>query len=354
MSETLAGDVVVDTPVVVPPRLTLPTRLRQQDEGGRSAYRALSANFESLAGTAWQVVPSVVLVAVITFLWNNRRLPEQSAGSPGFVRTRAAIRAIAKRLTHGNPEVQAGFFFTLQTLSRSGPHRMIAAVSIAAAATFSFVAIVRGAELGPVATPSTPLEFFAIEILVLLSLVGGVRYAVAVPAELPANWTIQMAWLGDERGYLTGVKRAALVPSVIVPLLVLLPLHVALFGPATALVHSLFGFLFGVAALDSMFLGYRRVPFACSYLPIGDPKLLWPAGAAILLVVPYAFAEIERFTLQSPVRSAVFGATLGGIVLLTKMVDRVRRRHRRPVDFGETPAPPTQRLRLFERVAIQE
>ena len=64
-----------------------------------------------------------------------------------------------------------------------------------------------------------------------------------------------MAWLGDERGYLAGVKRAALVLTVAVPLLVLLPLHVALFGAVTALVHSLFGFLFGVAALDSLFLG---------------------------------------------------------------------------------------------------
>jgi hypothetical protein len=205
-----------------------------------------------------------------------------------------------------------------------------------------------------VATRSTPLEFFGIEILVLLSLVGGFRYAAAVPAELRANWTIEMAWLGDERAYLAGVKRGGLLLSVIGSLFVLLPLHVALFGLATALLHSLFGFLFGVAALDALFLGYRRFPFACSYLPIGDPKLLWPGGAAILLLMPAAFAYAERFSLESPVRSAAFGATLGGILLVTKIVDRMQRRDRQPVNFSEAPAPPTQRLQLFEGLAVHE
>jgi hypothetical protein len=354
VSESVAGNVVVDTPVVMPPRLRFTSSLRQQDERGRSIYRALGARFESLAGTAWLVVPPGVLFAVVMFLWNNRRLPEHCAGRPAFPRARAAVRAAATRLARGNPEVRAGFFFTLQTLGRSGPHRLIAAVSIAVASTLSVIALVRGSVPGQAAAPLPPLELLAIEILVLLTLTGGFRHAAAVPAELPANWTLQMAWLGDERGFLTGVKRAALLPSVIVPLIVLLPLHVALFGLGTALVHSLFGFLFGVAALDGMFLRYRRLPFACSYLPVGDPKLLWPGGAALVLFVPFAFASIERVSLESPMRSAVFAVALAGIVVLTKVVDRVQRRDRRPLDFGEAPAPPTQRLRLFERVATHE
>jgi hypothetical protein len=354
VSETVAGRVVVGTPVVMPPRLTLTPSLRQEDERARSAYRALGASFDALADSAWLAVPSVVFVAVVLFLWNNRRLPEHFTGSPAFVRTRAAVRAFLQRLTRGNPETRAGFFFTLQALGRNGPHRLIAAVSIAAASTFSFIALVRGGEFGQVTTRSAPPEFFGIEVLVLLSLVGGFRYAAAVPAELPANWTIQMAWRGDERAYLTGVKRGGLLLAVLGPLFVLLPLHIALFGLATALLHSLFGFLFGVAALDALFLGYRRFPFACSYLPIGDPKLLWPGAAAILLLIPSAFAYVERWSLESPLRSAAFGATLAGIVLVTTVVDRVQRRDRRPVNFSEAPAPPTQRLRLFERVAVHE
>src|SRR5262245_38846018 len=111
------------------------------------------------------------------FLWNNRSLPEYAAGRRAFRSFSSGVRAGAKRLTHDNPEVQAGFFFSLQTLGRSGPHRMIAAVAVAAASTLSFIAVVQGGAPVQVVMPSVPLEFFAIEILVLLSLVAGFRYA---------------------------------------------------------------------------------------------------------------------------------------------------------------------------------
>jgi hypothetical protein len=354
VSETTAGDVVVDTPVVMPPRLTLTASLQRQDEEGRSTYRALRPSFEALARTAWLVLPFVTILSVVTFLWNNRRLPDQSAGRPALSRPRATVRTIAEQLTRGNPEAQAGFFFTLQTLTRSGPHRTIVAVSVAGALTLPFITLVGGGTYSPVSIASTPLGFFGIEIMVLSSLIAGFRYAVAVPAELAANWTIRVAWLGDERGYLEGVKRAAIMLAVILPLLVLLPLHVAHLGLVRAVVHSLFGFLFAVAALDVMFLGYRKVPFACSYLPVRDPKLLWSGGTAILLLVPYAFAYVERSALQSPSRAVALGAVLGGIVLALRIVDRAQRRERLPVIFDEAPAPATQRLGLFERMAIHD
>ena len=163
-----------------------------------------------------------------------------------------------------------------------------------------------------------------------------------------------MAWPGDERGYLAGVKRAALLATVVVPTFVLVPLHVALFGSVVGLLHGLLGCLFAVAALDALFLGYRKVPFACTYLPLGDPKLLWSVGAAALLAVPYAFALLERAALSSPAWTAAFAASLAGIVLAIRIIDRVRRREPQPLDFDERPAPPTQRLGIFERMAVHD
>jgi hypothetical protein len=192
---------------------------------------------------------------------------------------------------------------------------------------------------------------FGINTMVLGSLVAGFRYAVTVPPELASNWTIRMAWLGDERGYLAGVKRAAIVMLVTVPLLALLPLHIALFGFAIAAVHTIYGFMVATAMLDGLFLDYRQFPFACSYVPVENPKLLWPAGLATLLLVTYGFAGVERWALQTATRTAGLGAALGATVLLVKIVDRVKRRERLPVDFDERPALATQRLGLFERVA---
>jgi hypothetical protein len=354
VNETMAGDVIGDAPAVMPRRHTLPDWLRREDDEHRSAYRALRANLRVFARRAWFVVPAVVSLAVLTFVWNNRRLPEQAAARPAHSRIRGAVRAVALRLTRGDPEAQAGFFFTVYALTRSAPHRMIVAIAVAAALTLPSVMLVLSNADRQEPMSSFPIGLLGMQVTVLLALAGGFRYAVMVPAELVANWSIRLAWLGDERRYLAGVKRAAFVLTVAVPSLVLLPLHVALFGTLTALVHALFGCLFAVAALDGLFLRYRKIPFACTYLPLGDPKLLWSGGAATLLLVPYAFASVERAALRSPGGVAALAAALAGVVLTIKIIDRAQRRERQQLDFDERPAPPTQRLGVFERMAIHE
>jgi hypothetical protein len=354
VNEALAGSVVAEAPPVAPRRHTLPAWMRRDDDQHRDAYRALRPNLEALARWAWLVVPLVVSLAVVTFVWNNRRLPEQAAARRAHSNIRAALLRIAQRFTRANPEAQAGFFFTLHALTRSGPHRMIVAISIAAAMTLPSVLLLLGsAYLREPALP-LPLGLLAIQVTVQLVLIGGFRYAVIVPAELVANWSIRMAWPGDERGYLAGAKRAALLATIVGPSLVLLPVHVALFGVVVGLIHALLGCLFSVAVLDAVFFGYRKVPFACTYLPLGDPKLLWSGGAAALLTVPAAFASVERAALASPVTTAGFAAALSGIVLAIKIVDRAGRRERQQLDFDERPAPPTQRLGVFDSMAVHD
>jgi hypothetical protein len=353
VNETLAGDVVAEAPAVTPRRHTLPPWMRQDDEKHRDAYRALGPNLEALARWAWLVVPLAVSLAVLTFVWNNRRLPEQAAARRAHSRTRSALLRLAQRVTRANPEAQAGFFFTLHALTRSGPHRMIVAIAIAAALTLPAVLLLAGSAYVRNPASPLPLGLLAMQVTVQLVLIGGFRYAVMVPAELVANWSIRMAWPGDERGYLAGTKRAAMLATVVAPALVMLPLHVALFG-SVGLLHAFLGSLFCAAALDAVFLSYRKVPFACSYLPLGDPKLLWSGGAAALLLMPYTFALIERAALASPVPTAGFAATLCGIVLAVKILDRIWRRDRCQLDFDERPAPPTQRLGVFDSMAVHD
>jgi hypothetical protein len=256
---------------------------------------------------------------------------------------------MAERLTQSNPELQAGFFLTLQTLARSAPHRTIVAIALAAGLALPIITLVRGG-IPSVEIRLMPVGFFALHVMVLSGLIAGFRYAVTVPAELASNWTIRMAWLGDERGYLAGTKGAGVIVLVILPLLLLLPLHVALFGLIAAVFHSLFGFLIAIATLEGVFLGYRKLPFACSHVPIENPKLLWPAGVASFLLVTYGFAYVERFALQTPTRAAVQCVILAAIVLMTRLIDRVQRRERLTVNFDERPAPATQRLGLSEHL----
>jgi hypothetical protein len=191
-------------------------------------------------------------------------------------------------------------------------------------------------------------------VMIVSALIAGFRYAVTVPAELPSNWAIRMVWLGDERSYLAGVKRAALVTLVALPPLVLFPLHVRLFGFVGAVTHSVNGLLLATATLDALFVGYRKVPFACSYVPIQNPKVVWPAGAAGFLSLNYGFAQAERAALQTPLHAVAVCASLLAIVVLARLIDQARRRDRLPVNFDEGPVPATLRLGLFDRMAVRD
>jgi hypothetical protein len=350
VNETLAGYIVAETPVVPPPRSSLVEFRRREDDSSRAAYRLLVPRFPELARRAWLSAPAVVCLAIATFLWSNRRLPEYASPGRSPSRIGAAIRRMGERLTEGNPETQAGFFFTWQTLTRSARHGPIIAIAVAAGLTHLLIVLAMSG-VHRLTFRSMPLGVLGINIMLLASLIAGFRYAVTVPAELPSNWTIRMAWLGDERGYLTGVKRAGIVGTIIVPLLALLPLHILLLGFPIALVHSIFGLLAAIPLLDGLFLAYRQFPFACSYVPIQNPKLLWPSGLVALLLVTYGIANVERWALAMPIRTAGLAIALGAIALLIKVLDRMNRRERLPVNFDERPAFATQRLGLFDRVA---
>jgi hypothetical protein len=352
VNETFAGHLVAETPIVLPPRMPSTASLKQDNQTARAAYRPLLPQFAAQARWAWVSLPLVTALALTTFLWTNRRLPDQSAGVPAPSRIRTSVRRMAERYTHNDPEAEAGFFFALQTLTRSAPHRTIIAIAVAAGLTHALMVLAQS-DGRSLEIQATPAGLFGMSIMLLLVLVAGVAYAVAVPAELAANWTIQMAWLGDERRYLAGVKRAAML-LVAGLLVLLLPLNVALLGVAVAIVHSLLGLMLAFAALDALFLPYRKLPFACSYVPLENPKIVWPAGFVSLLLVTYGFATAERWALHSATRTIALGVVLGALVLLVKAIDRARRRERRPIRFDDRPAFATQRLGLFEHLAMHD
>jgi hypothetical protein len=348
-NETLAGHRVAETPIVLPPLLAPGDVPRDRDEWARARYRELLPRFAPLAERAWVSLPVVTGLAIVAFLWTNRRLPERSAGVARPSRLRTVIHGIAERLTGRDPEAQAGFFFALQTLMRSSAHRTVLAIAVAVGLTHALIVLARNIRHAIEIT----VPGLAIAVLLVLSLLAGIAHAVNVPAAPAANWIIRMAWLGDERRYLAGVKHAAMLLAVML-LALLLPVHGALFGPGIAVLHSLLVLLLAVAALDLILLSYRKLPFACGYVPLENPKIVWPAALLALLLVSYGFANAERWALQTPVRSLVFAVALGASVVLARVADRAERRERRPMDFDGRPRPMTQRLGLQDHIAMND
>lgn len=351
-NETLAGHLVAETPIVLPPLLGSGDIPRDRDESARARYREMLPRFAALAEWAWLSFPVVAGLALVTFLWTNRRLPERSAGAPAPSPIRARVRGIVERQSQDDPEAQAGFFFALQTLTRSSAHRTVLAIALAIGLTHALIVVARSGRLS-MEGASAPADLFAVAVMLILTLLGGIVHAVNVPAMPEANWTIQMAWLGDERRYLAGVKRAAMLLAAML-LALLLPLHVALLGAGIAIVHSLLVLLLASIFLDVLLLWYRRLPFVCAYVPIENPKIVWPAAGVTLLVVSYAFAMAERWALQAFAPALVFTMTLGASTLLVRWADGKQRRERCPLDFDGQPRPTAQRLGLQDHLGIQQ
>ncbi len=214
--ETVAGYVVADTPFVPPPRVPPIPSLIRQDHAAVRAYAALRSRFPPLARRGWLSVPLIVGLAVLSFLWANRRLPERTTRAAGVARNHAVLRELVARLTGRNPETRAGFHFALQVLPRSAPHRTIAAVSLAAGLPLPLIALARAGGLHRVGVASAPLGLLAIQTMILLALLGGLRYAAAVPAELASNWTIQHG-LARRRARLPDGRQARGARGVRVP-----------------------------------------------------------------------------------------------------------------------------------------
>jgi len=288
----------------------------------------------------------VTVVTMMLFAWNNRRLsiaPAVSAGrgSLGIRSARFAWSLFVPR----HPVAQAGFFFTLQSLSRSLPHRVSIATWLAVGIAIVTISL-PGLDFHRADVSTAPLPLLAAQTTLLSMLLAGFRHAVRIPAELRAGWIFHLSWGGDERPYLAGVKGAAIAVLGVPVLLSLYALHALALGQRAALVRLIAGFLILRILLEALFLQFRKLPFVCSYVPDPRMKAVAPIYAVAFLLATYALAWIERLALAStrttPVWLAMLIALFGGL----RFLDAVQRRRRYAIEFDELPDSGTQRLNL--------
>lgn len=345
LHETFAGKLIDGLP-----RGPLPGRLLEFETEATLLYRSHEPLFPSLGGMAAAAFGVALVIAIGAYAWNSRRLPPPIARRVSERRRLGAASAwLARQLLVRNPEAQAGFFFTLQSLWRSAPHRLSMATCVAfALATVAM--IVHGTAIHAFGDPVAPMPvaLFGVQVAVICVLLVGFRHAVRVPAELRANWMIQLAWSGDERRYVSGVKRAALVGIGLPAIAVMCPVYLFALGPQLALLHFVSGALLMVLLLDLLLLSFRKLPFVCSYVPepsVKEVAAIWVFG---FIMTVYVIAWFERLAFSSAPDALTHIGVLAALVAAAKGLDVRMRRQRLLIDFDELPAPATQRLTLTE------
>jgi hypothetical protein len=342
LHEVVAGDVIAG---LRPMDLRGPIAGLERE--AMALYRSFDGIFRDLALIAVRALALAVVTALTAYLWNSRRLPVAAYQTHARGRTAARVlRAAAERTIVRHEVARAGFFFTFKCLARSAPHRLSIAMALGAGTAAAAVSLREGGYRVGMHIGSLPLAVLAIQSMLVIVLAAGFRHAARVPAELRANWTFHVCWSGDERPFLSGARRAAALGLILPILLGLAPLHAIVLGWRAALVHLSVGMLLALALIRLLFLGFRKLPFASSYVPSVNLKALSPIYVLVFLLASYGLAAIERAALGHTTRSLVLVLALAGTVVLVAAVDDRQRRARQPIDLDEAPAPATQRLGL--------
>jgi hypothetical protein len=342
LHETLAGRVFDELPRGVPPR-----RYAAAEHQATLLYRSLWPLFHQLAGVAALALIVALAVAAAACAWNSRRLPAPPvAGRGGPGRIGRGFAWVVTHLVARDPATQAGFFFTLQALMRSVAHRVTIATSVAIG--LALVTVNLGGVNAPraLAFADVPVHRLAVQTWVLVAVLTGFRHAVRVPAEGRANWIFHLAWSGDERPFLAGVKRAGLLTLIVPTLALLFGWGAMTLAPFLALEHLACGCAVAVLLMEVFFVSYQKLPFASGYVRREDLKSLVPLYLVAVLILSLALAGLERAALPSATGGILFfGALLTGIVGV-HAADVRRRRTRRPIELDEPLAGTIRALEL--------
>jgi hypothetical protein len=331
------------------PRPDLPPRVAASERTFDLIYQSHRPLLHELGLAGGAMFLIILLGSAMAYLWNNRRLPVppiSRAAERGAVG--AVFDSIAQQLVARRPLVRAGFFFTMRVLTRSVQNRLSIGIPLAVAIAVATVSLRLAGIDSSWDFSSAPIALLAVQLLFVSALVLGFRHSVRVPGDLRARWIFHLIRPANQAQYLSGAKRAAVVKLIVPVLVALLPLHVLAFSRQTAILHFTFGLLSALVLIEVSLLGYRRLPFASSYVPTVDVTTYGAIYALIFLIGVFTVARIEHLALSTTGGTVVLFAVTGTILAVIRGMDVWQRRDRVEVELDELVDPPTLRLGLIE------
>jgi pimeloyl-ACP methyl ester carboxylesterase len=272
-----------------------------------------------LAGTAIRDLAVVVAFAgcvfALSWIRNVRRIVE----SPD-VASRSG-RPIAARF--GNlvvtglfrrPLDRAIVLFTARTAARSKQHRLLLATygGIGCALALAF-----GRSLldpNPSAgwnRPNAPL--LVVGMLLMVCAVTATRSVFALPHSLPANWIFRITAVQSPASYFEAVRKSLTVLAATPPVMVCTAAWLAIWPGRFSVEASVVLLLVALILVDCRLYQFRKIPFACSWLPASGQSVNTVrkiAYGVLFLAMAFTMAGIELWALRSIARFVVISACL--------------------------------------------
>lgn len=285
-------------------------------------------------GALWCLTLSVALASAtypLAYRRNFRSMIEQPDIAPAD-RSRRATRIgwlIAARCL-ARPLESAIFLFIVRTIARSRQHRLLLAAYAGAGLAIAFAYaknLLYGESSGAWRQVNAPLLIGSL--VPLCFAVIGTRAVFALPIVLPANWIFRITMVHRPAAYFAAVRKS-LITLTVVPVWILSAIVDFSIWPARpALEHMIVLVMTGFLLVARALYQFRKIPFACSYLP-GKANLKMKLGiyGIVFLLFGDLGVQFELWTMQKPARFVVLTA-----ILLAAAVWA----HRRTADFAAAP-----------------
>ena len=258
-------------------------------------------------GMALKGLAFVVGVALAVYVASYRRyfvrIPEKADTDIG-VRQRRTSRMVdlLDRSVLRTPLQRAGYRFTIKTLFRSESHSLVVAAFVAMAIVIASQTLF--AALGDKSTkigsfPSA--EFLAVPLILAYFITLGLRLAFDMPADHNANWIFRLCVVKDS-GECSRLARNVMLTFVWPWAVVVVPLvYGFLWGWSVAATHLTVVVLASLTLVRVLLIGYRKLPFTCSYPPFRHSAILlvlWCIFGFFVFVV--FVSKLECWALSQP------------------------------------------------------
>jgi hypothetical protein len=267
------------------------------------------------------------LAYTLSYLRTLRKIVEEPDITPGLHRHGSLPR-------FGNRMQTAIGQFSVRTLARSRWHRMILAFYLGIGFALT-IYLLRAPEMKspvPVAGASDPWReantpLLAASIVMMALAVVGTRVVFALPLDLRANWIFRVTAVPPGPQTLAAGRRSLLLLSVAPVWLGSAALCLRLWPWRQATGHLAILGLIGIILADISLHGFRKIPFACSYLPGKSQVNMVFLGAVLLLWGVTLSVKVERQALQESRSTAwmiaIFGLAACAVRLGTAALARL-------------------------------
>ena len=261
---------------------------------------------------------------------NMRRIIEQPDIAPAE-RSRPAARFVRFLQKHllKNPLQRAVALFIARTLQRSRQHRLLVAfyggIGLALALTYSGSLVENNWKDRHLLNAS----FLTASFVLLFFAILAVRAAFSFPFTLPANWIFRLTAVHRPAEYLEAARKSLFSLAAIPIWIVCALLFFAIWPNRTSLAHIAILLVIGTWIVERSLLGFRKIPFACSYVPgKANLKVTLALYGSVILFVAGRLGDIEAWAIHGLARYATFTGILIVIAATT---------YRRRAEFANAP-----------------